>query len=99
MSQKKVNLPVVNPHAAGIDIGSRTHFVAIGQNSDDVRSFGCYTNDLVKLSQWLRAEGVTSVAMQSTGSYWKGVFQQLQHDGFEVILVNGKHPHNVKGKK
>lgn len=99
MSQKKVNLPVVNPHAAGIDIGSRTHFVAIGQNSDDVKSFGCYTNDLIRLSQWLKSEGITSVAMESTGSYWKGVFQQLQHDGFEVILANGKHTHNVKGKK
>ncbi|MCD6012705.1 MAG: family transposase [Flavipsychrobacter sp.] len=99
MSQKKVNLPVVNPHAAGIDIGSRVHFVAVGQNSEDVKSFGCYTNDLVRLSRWLKSEGVTSVAMESTGSYWKGVFQQLQHDGFEVILVNGKHTHNVKGKK
>lgn len=99
MSHKKVNLPVVNPHAAGIDIGSRAHFVAVGQNSEDVKSFGCYTNDLIRLSRWLKSEGVTSVAMESTGSYWKGVFQQLQHDGFEVILVNGKHTHNVKGKK
>lgn len=99
MSHVKANLPVVNPHAAGIDIGSRTHFVAVGQKPGDVKSFGCYTTDLVKMSQWLKAEGITSVAMESTGSYWKGVFQQLQHDGFEVILVNGKHTHNVKGKK
>jgi len=99
MSQTKTNLPVVNPHAAGIDIGSRTHFIAVGQNAEDVRSFGCYTADHVEASKYLKANGITSVAMESTGSYWKGLFQHLQHDGFEVILVNGKHTHNVKGRK
>lgn len=99
MSQKQTNLPVVNPNAAGIDVGSRTHFIAVGQNAEDVRSFGCYTADLTRLSKWLKEEGVTTVAMESTGSYWKGLFQQLQHDGFEVILVNGKHTRNVKGRK
>ena len=99
MSQKKTNLPVVNPHAAGIDIGSRTHFIAVGQNVEDVCSFGCYTADYVEASKYLKANGITSVAMESTGSYWKGLFQHLQQDGFEVILVNGKHTHNVKGRK
>jgi transposase len=99
MSQTKTNLPVVNPHAAGIDIGSRTHFIAVGQNAEDVRSFGCYTADHIEASKYLKANGITSIAMESTGSYWKGLFQHLQHDGFEVILVNGKHTHNVKGRK
>lgn len=99
MSQTKTNLPVVNPHAAGIDIGSRTHYIAVGQNAEDVRCFGCYTADYVEASRYLKAKGITSVAMESTGNYWRGLFQQLQHDGFEVILVNGKHTHNVKGRK
>jgi len=99
MPQTKTNLPVVNPHAAGIDIGSRTHFIAVGQNAEDVRSFGCYTADHIEASKYLKAKGITSTAMESTGSYWKGLFQHLQHDGFEVILVNGKHTHNVKGRK
>ncbi len=99
MSQKQTNLPVVNPKAAGIDVGSRTHFVAVGQRAEDVRSFGCYSADLTKLSEWLKEEGITTIAMESTGSYWKGLFQQLQHDGFEVLLVNGKHTKNVRGRK
>lgn len=99
MTQKQSGLPVVNLHAAGIDVGSRTHFVAVGQEQKDVRSFGCYTEDLHELSGWLKQQGITTIAMESTGSYWKGLFQRLQQDGFEVLLVNGKHTHNVKGRK
>jgi len=95
----KQTMPVVHPHAAGIDVGATTHYVAIGQHPEDVRSFGCYTEDLHALSDWLKAQGITSIAMESTGSYWKGLFQRLQHDGFEVLLVNGKHTRNVKGRK
>ena len=46
--KKKVSLEVVNPYAAGIDIGSRSHFVAIGQDADEVREFGVYAEDLQK---------------------------------------------------
>ena len=96
---KMSSMPVVNTYAAGIDVGSRTHYVATGQEAGQVRSFGVYQADLLKLSRWLKEERVITVAMESTGSYWKGLFQQLQADGFEVILVNGKHTRNVKGKK
>ena len=95
----KQTLPVIHPHAAGIDVGSVTHYVAVGQQSEDVRSFGCYTEDLHALSHWLTEQGITTIAMESTGSYWKGLFQRLQQDGFEVLLVNGKHTRNVKGRK
>lgn len=98
MAQKET-LPVIHSHAAGIDVGSRTHFVAIGQQPDNVRSFGCYTEDLHALSSWLKEECITTIAMESTGSYWKGLFQRLQQDGFEVLLVNGRHTRNVKGRK
>jgi transposase len=99
MTQKKTQLPVVNPHAAGIDVGSRTHFVAVGQQPEDVASFGCYTADLLQLSKWLQSKGITTIALESTGTYWKGLFRQLQNDGFEVLLVNGKHTRNVRGRK
>jgi hypothetical protein len=99
MTQKKTQLPVVNPHAAGIDVGSRTHFVAVGQQPEDVASFGCYTADLLQLSKWLKSKGITTIALESTGTYWKGLFRQLQTDGFEVLLVNGKHTRNVRGRK
>lgn len=99
MAQKFSSMPVVNPHAAGIDVGSTTHFVAVGQQPEDVKSFGCYTQDLHQISQWLKENGVITIAMESTGSYWRGLFKHLQDEGFEVILVNGKHTRNVKGRK
>ena len=99
MAQKFSSMPVVNPHAAGIDVGSKTHFVATGQQPEDVKSFGCYTQDLQQISQWLRENDITTIAMESTGSYWRGLFKHLQDEGFEVILVNGKHTRNVKGRK
>jgi hypothetical protein len=53
MTKKKLALDVVNPQAAGIDVGSRSHYVAIGQTDEDVKEFGVYNEDLVALSQWL----------------------------------------------
>ena len=69
--QTKMELEVVNPHCAGIDVGSRSHFVAIGQDLSDVREFGVYADDLTEICLWLKAKGITSVAMESTGSYWQ----------------------------
>jgi transposase len=98
--KKQINsMPVVNPHAAGIDVGARTHYVAVGQQAGDVRSFGCYTADMHQVARWLQQHQITTVAMESTGSYWKGLFQHLQSCGFEVLLVQGKHTKNVKGRK
>jgi transposase len=73
--------------------------VAIGQNAEDVKEFGVYTEELEKLCQWLTDNSITTVAMESTGSYWKILFDMLQLKGFEVILVNGKQTKNIKGKK
>jgi transposase len=94
-------LEVVHPEAAGIDIGSREHYVAVGPNRDPqpVRSFGCFTEDLHRLAQWLRACGVKSVAMQSTGVYWIPVYDVLEQQGFEVWLVNAGDTRNLPGRK
>lgn len=99
MSKKKVSLEVMNPNAAGIDIGSRSHWVAIGQDSQDVREFGVYTEDHNELIKWLKENKVTSIAMESTGTYWQNLFSSLVGEGFEVILVNGRQTKNIKGKK
>lgn len=96
--KKEVSMEVVNASAAGIDVGSRSHFVAVGQNPDDVREFGVYTQDHNKLVSWLSTKGITSIAMESTGSYWQTLFSALQKAGFEVLLVNGRQIKNVKGK-
>ena len=99
MSKKKVSLEVVNPYAAGIDVGSRSHWVAIGQDAQDVREFGVYTEDYQNMAKWLRQNKVTTIAMESTGTYWQNLFSSLIGEGFEVILVNGRQTKNIKGKK
>lgn len=96
---KKMELEVVNLHCAGIDVGSRSHFVAIGQDLSDVREFGVYADDLTAICEWLKAEGITSVAMESTGNYWQNLYVELSKYGFDLVLANGKFTKNAKGKK
>lgn len=97
--RKKTSLEIINAHAAGIDVGSRSHFVAIGQGKTDVREFGVYSDDLKKLGQWLIQNGVTTVALESTGTYWQNLYASLQGIGLTVTLVNGKFAKNIHGKK
>ena len=100
MSKKKqISLEVVNPNAAGIDIGSRSHWVAVGQDAQDVKEFGVYTEDHQEMCKMLKEYEVTTVAMESTGTYWQNIFSFLVSQGFEVILVNGRQTKNIKGKK
>jgi transposase len=96
---KKTTMEIIHPNAAGIDIGSRSHFVAIGQNKEDVREFGVYNEDLADLTQWLLDNDITHVAMESTGTYWQALFSWLQEAGMVVTLCNGKFTKNIKGKK
>jgi hypothetical protein len=87
MKKKKLALEVINPHAAGIDVGSRSHFVAIGQRDEDVREFGVYAEDLKEVTAWLLENGVTTVAMESTGTYWQNLFTSLQTGGLQVRIA------------
>ncbi len=105
ISRKTSRLPKhllhLNQHAAGIDIGSRSHFVAVpeGTNDQPVREFSTFTDDLERLAEWLISCGVTTVAMESTGIYWIPVFEILEYHGLEVRLVNARHVKNVPGRK
>jgi len=99
MKKKNVSMEVVNPNAAGIDIGSRSHFVAIGQSDEDVKEFGVYNEDLQVLAQWLLENEIKTVAMESTGTYWQNLYAVLQSTGLDVILCNGKFTKNIKGRK
>ena len=99
MKKKQISLEVVNPYAAGIDIGSRSHWVAVGQNAQDVKEFGVYSEDHLELCNWLQDHNVTTIAMESTGSYWQNLFSSLVAHDFDVILVNGRQTKNIKGKK
>ena len=94
-----MDLEIVNPNAAGIDIGSRSHYVAVGQGSDQVKEFGVYAEDHLTLIEWLQENEITTIAMESTGNYWQNLFTALQNAGFEVLLANGKFTKNIKGKK
>ncbi|MFN0124105.1 MAG: IS110 family transposase [Blastocatellia bacterium] len=101
VSRRTPLLERVNPHAAGIDVGSKFHLVAVPPESTEssVREFGVMTEDLLALSAWLRECGVTSVVMESTGVYWIPLFEVLEAAGFEVLLVDARKVKNVSGRK
>ena len=91
----------MRPNAGGIDIGATEIFVAVpaDRDSDSVRSFPSFTEDLHRLADWLQSCRVDTVAMESTGVYWIPLFQILEARGIEVHLVNAQHVHHVPGRK
>ena len=92
---------IVNPNAAGIDVSSKEHFVAVpeGRCKEDVRCFKGFTRDLHQLANWLKECDVDTVAMESTGVYWFHLYTILLDYGIEVYLVNAYHVKNVPGRK
>ena len=92
---------MVNPNAAGIDIGSKETYVAVPESrcSESIRSFGMATCDLYAIADWLKQCAINSVAMESTGVYWLPLFQILDARGIAVCLVNACHAKNVPGRK
>jgi transposase len=104
MEKKKISpiqMSMVNPNAAGIDIGSKEHWVAVSPDRDEnpVRSFSTFTEGLHSIVKWLKECEVTTIAMESTGVYWIPLFLILEEHGFEVFLVNASHTKNVSGRK
>ena len=95
------SLPAVHRNAAGIDVGSRVHYVAVPRERDEepVRHFGCTTPDLHELARWLKACGVDTVAMESTGVYWVPILQVLERYDLEVKLVDARQVKQVPGRK
>jgi len=105
MAKQKTHKPtaieMVNAGAAAVDIGSREHMAAVNPDVTDtpVKAFGTFTHDLHDLAAWFKSNGVTSVAMESTGVYWIPAYEILEQHGFEVILVNARYAKNVPGRK
>ncbi len=93
--------PIQRKHAAGIDIGATSIYVAVPVDRDPqpVRSFQTFTEDLHRLADWLQRCRIKTVAMESTGVFWVPLFQILEQRGFEVCLVNAHHVKNVPGRK
>jgi transposase len=93
--------PVLETHAAGIDVGAREMFVAVPPDRDahPVRVFDTFTEDLQQLANWLVACGIRTVAMESTGVYWIPLYDMLEERGLKPCLVNARHMRNVPGRR
>jgi transposase len=93
--------PCVNPHAAGLDIGSEEIWACVPEDRDaqPVRSFGTFTPDLLALAEWLVNCRIDTVAMASTGVYGIPVYEMLEARGFTVYLVNAHHLKHVPGRQ
>lgn len=94
-------LEQVTATACGVDVGSRSHWVAVDPSLSDepVREFGVYTEDLHALADWLLEVGVTTVALESTGVYWVGLASILEARGLTVCLVDARATKQVAGRK
>lgn len=94
-------LPPLNRNAAGIDVGSAAHYVAVpaGRDAEPVQEFGSFTADLHRMAQWLKACRVDTVVMQATGVYWTALYDVLESYGFEVNVVNARHTKTLPGRK
>ena len=99
--RNEASLEQINFDAAGIDIGSRSHFVAVSANRDPepIREFLTFTGDLQRMADWLKECQITTIVMESTGVYWIPAYELLVDQGFEVVLVNAHYVHNVPGRK
>jgi transposase len=96
-----IAMALINPNAAGIDVGDKMHAVAVPEGRDikRIQSFGTISCDMEAIVRWLKKCKVETVAMESTGVYWNPIFSFLISKGFEVSLVNAKQVKNVTGRK
>lgn len=94
-------LLIVNPDAAGLDIGKEEIWacVPVSRATPAVRKFGTYTPDLQALADWLVSCGIKTVALESTGVYWIPIYEMLEARGLTVCVVNPSHLKHVPGRK
>jgi transposase len=100
--KEAATLRAIRTDVAGLDLGSREHFVCAPSEQGDQREvgrFGATTGELHRLVQWLKARGVRSVAMESTGVYWIPVYEVLESQGLEAVLVDARVFRSVPGRK
>ena len=95
-------LPVQHPHAAGIDIGSRSHWVCVGFATEVdrrlIQEFAAHTVGLKAIVAFLREHQVNTIALESTGIYWVPLYELLAAEGFEVLLVDPSYSHQLRGR-
>lgn len=92
---------LINPHSAGIDIGSMLMVVSYADSGGiiHVREFDSYTGSLIEIAELLQQQGIEKVAMEATGSYWKALYNILESYGMEMVVVNPSHYKNVAARK
>lgn len=103
-SRQPARMQVINPDAAGIDVGSTLHFVcvpkdAVASDQSPVRQFGTFTPQLDELVEWLKSCQVKTAVMELTGVYWIPLFQKLESAGIEAVLVNARDVRHLPGRK
>lgn len=91
----------IHPHAAGVDIGAIeiVACVSADEHTQIVKAFGNYTVDLQGLAQWMKSYHIQTVAMESTGVYWIPLFEELERQGFECLLISSRSLRRVAGRK
>jgi len=91
----------IHPHAAGVDIGAIEIVACVpgDENTQIVKAFGNYTVDLQELAQWMKSYHIKTVAMESTGVYWIPLFEELERQGFECLLISSRSLRRVAGRK
>ncbi len=90
-------LPLLDPQAAAIDVGSEKLHTSIA--GDTPKVFGTFTVQLEALRDWFKEQGVRTVALEATGVYWLYLYEVLEAAGLQVVVVNGRHVQNVPGRK
>ena len=91
----------VHTNAAGVDIGAEEIVVCVAgaESTQIVKAFGNYTVDLQNIGKWLQAHAAKTVAMESTGVYWIPLFEELERQGLECLLISSRSPRRVPGRK
>jgi transposase len=90
-------LPLLHRHAAGIDVGSFSHWVCVGADVEP-REFPAHTDGLKALAAWLHEQQITTVALESTGIYWVALYELLESAGFDVLMADPSYTKQVKGR-
>ena len=91
----------IRDHAAAVDIGATEHWICVDPalTEQPIRRFGAFTEDLITAVAWLQSLGVTSVAMEATGVYWRELYMRLEEAGIEAVLVDPRRTRNPRGRK
>lgn len=93
-------MDVVYSRACGLDVYKKNIAAcAITPEGKEIRTFETMTDDLIRLADWIKDRECSHVAMESTGVYWKPIYNLLELEGIETFVVNAQHIKNVPGRK